>query len=81
MEIPEESIAAAAHHYAVFAFDEGSMEEARASRDRFNELVNDSYIALTKSALMAGFHRPTAGEFRAEFIAQCRKYLKRKGTA
>jgi hypothetical protein len=80
VEIPEEVIGQAARHYAIFAFDEGTPEEIRASRDAFNQLVNQSYVASTKSALMAGFHRPTAGEFRTEFIAQCRKYLRRKGT-
>ena len=79
MDIPEESIVAATHHYAIFAFDDGTGEEIRTSKARFNELVNESYVALTRSALMAGFHRPTAGEFRTEFITQCRKYLKRKG--
>ncbi len=80
MEIPEETVGAAAHHYAVFAFDEGTADEIRLSKDCFNRLVSESYVALTKSALMGGFHRPTAGEFRTEFISQCRKYLKRKGT-
>ena len=79
MEIPEESIRAAARHYEVFAFDEGTAAEIQHSRKCFNELVNESYLSLTKSALMGGFHRPTAGEFRMAFITQCRKYLKRKG--
>jgi hypothetical protein len=81
VEIPEEGIEAAARHYAIFAFDEGSKEEIRASKDSFNELVNVSYVAVTKSALMAGFHRPTASEFRTEFITECRKYLRRRGMA
>lgn len=81
MDIPEEIIGAAARHYAVFAFDEGTKDEIHASKNCFNELVNESYLALTKSALMSGFHRPTAGEFRTEFITRCRKYLKRKGMA
>ena len=79
MEIPEEVIGAAANHYAIFAFDEGTPEEIHTAKNRFNALVNEAYVALTKSALMGGFHRPTQGEFRTEFITQCRKYLKRKG--
>lgn len=79
MEIPEEVIATAAKHYAVFAFDEGTKDEIRAAKFSFNELTNETYVALTKSALMGGFHRPTAGEFRDKFIEQCRKYLKSKG--
>ena len=79
MEIPEDIIGAAARHYAVFAFDEGTADEIRAARNCFNQLVSDAYVELTKSALMGGFHRPTAGEFRTEFITQCRKHLKRKG--
>ena len=81
MEIPEDLIGAAARHYAVFAFDEGTADEILASKNCFNQLVNDAYVTLTRSALMGGFHRPTAGEFRTEFIAQCRKYLKRQGMA
>ena len=81
MEIPEDIIGAAACHYAVFAFDEGTADEIHNSKECFNHLVNESYVALTKSALMGGFHRPTAGEFRTEFITQCRKYLRRKGMA
>ena len=80
MEIPEATIAAAARHYAIFAFDEGTGDEIRLAKASFNDLVNDSYRTLTKSALMGGFHRPTASDFRMEFITQCRKHLRRQGT-
>ena len=80
MEIPDETVAVAARYYAVFAFDEGTVDEIRQAKNRFNDLVNDAYRTLTKSALMGGFHRPTADEFRLEFITQCRRYLRRKGT-
>ena len=79
MDISEEKIAAATRDYIVFAFKEGTPDEIRQAKVRFNELVNDAHQALTKSALMAGFHRPTAGDFREEFIAQCRKYGRREG--
>lgn len=79
MEIPKALIEAAARHYATFAFDEGTAEEIVTAKTLFNQLVNEAYVALTKSALMGGFHRPTAGEFRREFITQCRNYLRRTG--
>ncbi len=79
MEIPEDVIATAAKHYAIFAFDEGTKDEIRSAKLSFNEITNETYLTLTKSALMGGFHRPTMGEFREKFIAQCRKYLKSKG--
>ena len=79
MEIPDETIAVAARHYAVFAFDDGTPDKIREARILFNDLVADSYQSLTKSALMGGFHRPTAGEFREKFISRCRGWLKSKG--
>ncbi len=79
MQISEETIAAAALDYFVFAFDEGTPNEIRQAKTRFNDLVSASYRASTKSALMGGFHRPNDREFRAEFIDQCRKYLRRTG--
>ena len=79
MEIPEETIALAASSYFVFAFDEGTPTEISEAKNRFNDLVGEAYRASTKSALMSGFHRPDDREFRAEFISQCRKHLRRKG--
>ena len=79
MDIPEERIAAAARYYIVFAFKEGTPDEIRQAKVRFNDLVNATYQIVTKSALMVGFHRPSAGDFREEFVAQCRKYGRRKG--
>ena len=79
MDISEETIAIAALDYFVFAFDEGVPAEIRQARTRFNDLVSEAYRVSTKSALMAGFHRPDSQEFRAKFIDQCRKHLRRTG--
>lgn len=79
MEIPEDTISAASSDYFVFAFDEGTPSEIQQAKTRFNDLVSEAYRTLTKSALMTGFHRPDDREFRAEFINQCRKYLRRTG--
>ena len=79
MDIPEEKITAATRDYVVFAFKEGTPDEIRQAKAHFNDLVNDAYQTVTKSALMAGFHRPTVGDFREEFIARCRQHGRRKG--
>ena len=80
MVISEQAIANAALYYAVFAFDEGTPEQIRAAKLRFNELASDAYQSAMRSALMRGFHRPTTSEFRAEFMERCRKYVRLKGS-
>ena len=79
MEISEETIATAASHYYIFVFDEGTADEILRAKLRFNDLVNESFRSLTRTALMSGFHRPTVDEFRSALIDHCRKYLRFKG--
>jgi hypothetical protein len=79
VEIPDELLHEAAECYWTFAFDEGDETEIRNARIAFNELNRKAFELASKSALMQGFHRPTQGEFRENFIDACRAHLRKTG--